>query len=75
MVRTSCSNCGAKELYRSDAVSAAGDGHNLLPGLGRWFAAATFTVIVCQSCGLTQFFAAPEARDKLAASNLWQRVG
>jgi predicted nucleic-acid-binding Zn-ribbon protein len=75
MTITSCPNCGDRELYRAEVPSASSDsGHNLLPGLGRWFASATFKVVVCRGCGLTRFFAAAEATAKLAKSKHWKAV-
>lgn len=70
-----CPNCGGKRLYRSDEVSAGG-GHapNYLPGLGGFFAAAKFNVVVCGDCGLTRFYASSEARSKLSESSKWNAV-
>lgn len=72
-----CPNCDSTELYRSKEVKSGG-GHapNYLPGLGHWYAAANFTVVVCRSCGLTRFFAAQEALDKLsdAREGVWSRA-
>jgi hypothetical protein len=55
---------------------AAGGGHapNYLPGLGSFFSSAKFTLIVCKDCGLTRYFASPEARGKLAESGKWRKV-
>jgi predicted nucleic-acid-binding Zn-ribbon protein len=72
---TACPNCSDRELYQAKVPSAASDSsHNLLPGLGRWFASATFTVVVCRGCGLTRFFAAPEATAKLTKSKQWKAL-
>ncbi len=46
----------------------------MLPGLGGFFSPATFIVVVCSDCGLTRFYAPPEARAKLEGSKKWSRV-
>jgi len=70
-----CPNCGGSNQYRSRAVSAGG-GHapNYLPGLGSFFRAERFHLVVCKDCGLTRFFARREATDKLATTDKWERV-
>jgi len=70
-----CPNCGSGELFRSRPVSAGG-GHapNYLPGLGTWYRAEKFDVVVCQACGLTRFFASEEARQRLSGAEKWSRV-
>lgn len=75
-MRTSpCPNCGGSNLYRSKPVSAGG-GHapNYLPGLGGFFRAESFRLVMCRDCGLTRFFASPEAAKKLADAKGWERV-
>ena len=75
MIQTPCPECGSKELYRSDPIGASGGyGPNLLPGLGKWYSSASFALVVCPACGLTRFFAAPEAREKLPTSDHWTPV-
>jgi len=75
---TPCPNCESHDQYRSKQVGAGG-GHapNYLPGLGKWYAAAKFTVVVCRACGLTRFFASEEARANLADTDppTWTRLG
>jgi predicted nucleic-acid-binding Zn-ribbon protein len=75
---TPCPNCESHDQYRSKEVGAGG-GHapNYLPGLGKWYAAAKFTVVVCRSCGLTRFFASEEARANLTDTEppTWTRIG
>jgi predicted nucleic-acid-binding Zn-ribbon protein len=70
-----CPNCDSRELYRSEEVSAGG-GHapNYLPGLGGFWLAERFNLVVCKECGLTRFFARPEARVKVAESKKWKRL-
>ena len=72
---SACTNCGSKNQYRSREVSAGG-GHapNYLPGLGGFWKVEKFTVIVCSDCGLTRFFARPEATAQVSASEKWTRV-
>ena len=70
-----CPNCGGANLYASKPASARGPyGPNLLPGLSGIFKSATFHLIICQDCGLTRFFAGPEALEKLPDSNKWARI-
>jgi predicted nucleic-acid-binding Zn-ribbon protein len=70
-----CPNCGGTTLYRGPETSAGG-GHapNYLPGLGRFLRTARFTLVVCRDCGLTRFFAEPEARAKLKESGKWKSL-
>ena len=73
---TPCPNCRGNTLYESQPISAGG-GHapNYLPGLGRFVVSARFVLVVCRDCGLTRFFASPEARKKLSESRRWKAVG
>jgi predicted nucleic-acid-binding Zn-ribbon protein len=70
-----CPNCGGRTLYRGPATSSGG-GHapNYLPGLGHFVFSARFVLVVCRDCGLTRFFAQPEARAKLKESGKWTAV-
>jgi len=70
-----CPNCGGRTLYRGPETNSGG-GHapHFLPGLGGVFRVAKFTLVVCRDCGLTRFFAAPEARAKLKESSKWKPV-
>lgn len=70
-----CPNCGSRALYRSNEVSAGG-GHapNYLPGLGSFWAAERFHLVICKECGLTRFFARPEATAKLPDSKKWKAI-
>jgi predicted nucleic-acid-binding Zn-ribbon protein len=70
-----CPNCASKQLYKSQDVSAGG-GHapNYLPGLGGFFSAEKFTLVLCGVCGLTRFFARPTAMAKLSESKKWTRI-
>ena len=70
-----CPDCGGRTLYRGPATSAGG-GHapNYLPGLGRFFSSAKFVLVVCRDCGLTRFYAQPEARAELKESSKWKLI-
>lgn len=70
-----CPNCGSKNLYRSQAVSAGG-GHapNYLPGLGGFFRSERFHLVLCKDCGLTRFFARREATEKVSELTTWERL-
>ncbi len=70
-----CPNCGGRTLYEGLPVSSGG-GHapNFLSGLGGFVRSARFVLVVCRDCGLTRFFAAPEARAKLGESRRWKPV-
>ena len=70
-----CPNCGGTDLFRGQPISAGG-GHapNYLRGLGPWYKAEKFTLVMCRDCGLTRFFASAEARGRLSQSDKWTRV-
>jgi predicted nucleic-acid-binding Zn-ribbon protein len=70
-----CPGCGGTTLYRSNDVSAGGShGPDFLPGLGRFFRPAKFVLVVCRDCGLTRFYAQPDARAELRESKKWKLV-
>jgi hypothetical protein len=66
-----CPECGQKNLYRTRANSGGGHAPNYLPGLGGFIAPARFEVVVCADCGLTRWFASPEARNRLDSAQNW----
>jgi predicted nucleic-acid-binding Zn-ribbon protein len=70
-----CPECGGKSLYSGPPTSAGG-GHapNYLPGLGRFFSSAKFVLVVCRDCGLTRFYAQPDARAELTESSKWRLI-
>ena len=71
----SCPNCRGGNLFRSQPISAGGGyAPNYLPGLGGFFGAEKFVVVVWRDCGLTRFFARPEARAKLSEAKKWKRI-
>ena len=70
-----CSNCGGRNLYRGQRVNAGGGyAPSYLRGLGGMLSVAKWRVVVCRDCGLTRFFAEPEAREKLGESSKWERL-
>ena len=70
-----CPGCGGRTLYSGPPTSAGG-GHapNYLPGLGHFIFSAKFVLVVCRDCGLTRFFAQPEARAELKESSKWRLI-
>jgi len=54
--------------------SGGGYAPDYLPGLGRLGRDAKFTVVVCSDCGLTRFFAEPEATARLTNSTKWEKT-
>ncbi len=76
MAISACPNCGGKHLYKSKKGVSAGGGYapNYLPGLGSFWSAEHFDIVLCNDCGLTRFFASTEARAKLSTSTKWERV-
>jgi predicted nucleic-acid-binding Zn-ribbon protein len=71
-----CPNCDGGNIFVTAKDVSAGGGHapNYLPGLGGFFAAEKFKVVVCSDCGLTRLFATRTAREKLRESEKWQRA-
>lgn len=69
-----CPECDGSRVYRQGGISAGGGyAPNYLSGLGSFFSAAKFTIAVCADCGLTRWYASPEARAKLPHSDAWRR--
>lgn len=69
-----CPECGGSRVHSHAGISSGGGyAPNYLPSLGGFFASAKFTVRVCADCGLTRFYAEPEARAKLADNPRWRR--
>jgi DNA-directed RNA polymerase subunit RPC12/RpoP len=71
-----CPNCQSRNLYKSRSPLGGGGHHapNYLVGLGRWYRAGRFDVVLCRDCGLTRLFAEEEAREKLEDSKSWERL-
>jgi predicted nucleic-acid-binding Zn-ribbon protein len=69
-----CPHCSGTELYKRRLGSGGGHGPYLLAGLGRLMHFAEFDVVVCANCGLTRFFAEPEARQNLRSNTHWKHV-
>ena len=75
MKKATCPECGAGNLYASDDISAGGGyAPNYLPGLGSFLSAAKFSLVLCKDCGLTRFFASPNALEKLADGGQWHKL-
>ncbi|GAB2664501.1 zinc ribbon domain-containing protein [Arenimonas aestuarii] len=69
-----CPECAGTRVHSHGGISAGGGyAPNYLPGLGTFFSSGKFTVRVCADCGLTRFYASPEARAKLRDSKDWRR--
>jgi predicted nucleic-acid-binding Zn-ribbon protein len=75
--RSTCPACGSRDQFQplKPVRSGGGQAPNLLPGLGTWYQAAAFELVLCADCGLTRFYAVREAREKLRTSAKWRRVG
>jgi len=70
-----CPGCGGTTVYQSKEVdSGRPSGPDFLPGLGRFFRSAKFVLAVCRDCGLTRFYAQPDARAELRESKKWKLV-
>ena len=69
-----CPECDGTRVYRQGGISAGGGyAPNYLAGLGGFLSAAKFTIAICADCGLTRYYASPEARAKLPHSDAWRR--
>ncbi len=62
-----CPNCGGSDLRITIADLSSGEGPNLLPRVGGFFARAEFALVVCCGCGLMRFFVTPEEIEKVKA--------
>jgi len=75
MKESPCPVCGSTNLFRSPEVSAGGGyAPNQLPGLGTFWLATNFRVLLCKDCGLMRSFASKEAREKVTESKKWERI-
>ena len=71
-----CPECDGTRVYRQGGVSAGGGyAPNYLAGLGSFWSPPKFTIAVCADCGLTRYYASPEAREKLSQAKGWRRGG
>ena len=69
-----CPNCQSRNLYKAKTQIASGGGHapNFLPGLGRWYRAGRFDIVVCRDCGRTVEVEGPAIEswtDRIAAEH------
>ncbi len=69
-----CPECDGQTLHTTTTSSGGPYGPFLLPSLGGFLHPAKFRVVVCHDCGLTRFYAEPEALKKLPEVSKWQRV-
>ena len=69
-----CPECDGATLFTTTTSSGGPYGPFLLPSLGGFLNSAKFRVVVCQDCGLTRFYAQPEALKKISEASQWQRV-
>jgi hypothetical protein len=67
-------HCGGTELYVRRLPSDGEQGPYLLKGLGGFLHFADLDVVVCAGCGLTRFFAEPEARRRVRENQDWRRL-
>ena len=73
-IATDCPHCKGKELYTRRVSSAGGEGPYLLQGLGHFLHYADFDVVLCADCGLTRFFAEPDARVNVRTNSGWKKL-
>ncbi len=69
-----CPECDGQTLFTTIVASGGQHGPALLPGLGGFLHYAKFRLVVCQACGLTRFYAEPEALKKISEASQWQRM-
>lgn len=69
-----CPECDGPNVFHTETNSGSGYGPVLLPGLGGFLRMARFRVVVFADCGLTRFYAEPDARAKLPRKNAWRRA-
>jgi predicted nucleic-acid-binding Zn-ribbon protein len=72
--RQKCPECERQNVFATISNSGAGYGPMFLPGLGGFLRMAKFEVLVCADCGLTRFYAEPDARTKLSGAKGWSRI-
>lgn len=74
MKTKSCPECGGATYGHNSARAGGGYGPYFLPGLGGFLRMASFEVVVCGDCGLTRFYAEPDAIAKLPHAKQWERL-
>ena len=70
----SCPECGGLTYCHTSTKAGGGYGPYFLPGLGGFLRMANFKIIVCGDCGLTRFYAEPDAVAKLPRAKQWERL-
>ena len=71
---TTCPECGGGTYVHASTRAGGGYGPYFLPGLGGFLRMASFKVVVCGDCGLTRFYAEPDALAKLPDAKKWSRL-
>ena len=76
MAKSPCPDCGSKQIFIAVKPVGAGGGYApyYLPGLGTFWHPANFEIVLCGDCGLTRFYATPDALSKLPSSDKWRRL-
>ena len=69
-----CPECGGATYCYTSANAGGGHGPYFLPGLGGFLRMARFKIVVCGDCGLTRFYAEPDAVAKLPRAKQWERL-
>jgi hypothetical protein len=69
-----CPECAGGNLHETFTNSGGAYGPNLLPRLGGWLITAKLRVLLCADCGLTRFYAEPDALAKLPNAKDWKRL-
>lgn len=70
-----CLHCDSRQLFTRRVNAGGTYGPNLLQGLGGFVRFAKFDVVLCADCGRCEFFADKEAREQVAWSRQWRRLG
>jgi RNase P subunit RPR2 len=65
-----CPECSGKLWVTMTDARGAG-GPDLLPQVGGFWHTAKIRIVVCESCGLTRFYADTESASKLSTSDGW----
>ncbi len=69
-----CPECGGATYVHTSTSAGGVHGPYFLPGLGGFLSMARFKVVVCGDCGLTRFYAEPNAVAKLPRARRWARL-
>lgn len=71
-----CSICKSDEVYQyKDYFQYSGSGEELLPKVGKgYFGVAKICPFVCVECGHIRLMASGEARERIVASEHWNKI-